>query len=109
MMHYKGTPIIVEPRSFDINDTNSITYYVGVNIAIYIQNHIVLDTPMSIENITCKFVDLDEIELSEIIQFNKRPENKYKFSYNNDVLDYRQAYEYAKNNYKKLLLSCEVK
>jgi len=109
MMHYMGTPVITEPRNFDINDTDSIKYYIGVSLAIYIQNHILLDVPMSIENITCKFVDLDETELSEIIQCNKCSENRYKFSYNKDIFDSRQAYEYANGNYKKLLLSCEVK
>ena len=108
-MCYQGIPIIAEPRAFNINDEQSIKHYIGVSLAGYIENHINLNVPITLQDITCKFVDLNEDDYFGILRFNMVALGMYRFRGIENSMSSLEAHEYVKCNYKKLLLTCIMK
>lgn len=108
-MTYQGIPIIAKPRIFDIKDSEGIKHWVGVSLATYIERHIDLDNPMTLENITCKFIDLNEDDIHEKLEFNRIAFHYYRFIDVEKAMCDNEAIEYINNHYKKLLITCVMK
>lgn len=108
-MTYQGTPVIGRPEIFKIDEEQPIRQYIGNCIADYVSRHIEINMPMILENIACRFVELDEEEIYNILEFNRISVNLYRFRGMKNVMSDLEAKDYIRSNFKKLLLTCDMK